>query len=164
MEGFSKKLKGKIIVWCENDRRVVFRMNGENIHVDFALCKGETIYDDLRENNMELESANAFYKYQILDTETLEPIYSAENKGKECIIDKSKIAAGNYNIRLYTSRFVITSKITVSGKSKLNTMADLLKTNKKTTVGITGETNSSARDMDFEIEVTADLEVTANPL
>ncbi len=48
VEGFSKKFKGKIIVWNENDRRVVFRMNGENIHVDFALCKGETIYDDLK--------------------------------------------------------------------------------------------------------------------
>lgn len=81
-----------------------------------------TIYDDLRETKMELESANAFYKYQILDTKTLEPIYSADNKGKECIIDKSRLAAGNYNIRLYTSNFVITSKLTVSGTSELNTM------------------------------------------
>lgn len=81
-----------------------------------------TIYDDLRETKMELESANAFYKYQILDTKTLEPIYSADNKGKECIIDKSKLAAGNYNIRLYTSNFVITSKLTVSGTSELYTM------------------------------------------
>ena len=40
VEGFSKKLKGKIIVWDENDRRVVFRINGKKIHVDFALCKG----------------------------------------------------------------------------------------------------------------------------
>ncbi len=48
VEGFSKKLKGKIIIWDENDRRVVFRMNGEYVHVDFALCKGETIQDDLK--------------------------------------------------------------------------------------------------------------------
>lgn len=45
---FSEKLKGKIIVWDENDRRVVFRADGKNIHVDFALCKGETIDDDLK--------------------------------------------------------------------------------------------------------------------
>jgi hypothetical protein len=80
-----------------------------------------TIYDDLRENNMQLESANAFYKYQILDTETNQPIYSSDNKGKECIIDKSKVAAGDYNIRLFTSKFVITSKISVSAIHKFST-------------------------------------------
>jgi poly(A) polymerase len=48
VEEFSKIVKGKIIVWSENDRRVVFRMNGKNIQVDFALCKGETIDDDLK--------------------------------------------------------------------------------------------------------------------
>lgn len=47
VDKFSKKLKGKIIVWDENDRRVVFRTNGKNMHVDFALFKGETIHDDL---------------------------------------------------------------------------------------------------------------------
>jgi len=80
-----------------------------------------TIYDDLRENSMQLESASAFYKYQILDSETNLPIFSADNKGKECIIDKSKVAAGDYNIRLYTSNFVITSKISVSAKQNLST-------------------------------------------
>ena len=80
-----------------------------------------TIYDDVRENNMKLESANAFYKYQILDTKTNQPVYCADNKGKECIINKSEVAAGDYNIRLYTSNFVITSKITVSAKHNLST-------------------------------------------
>jgi len=47
VEVFSKKVKGKIIVWDENDRRVVFRMNGKNIHVDLALLNGASIYDDL---------------------------------------------------------------------------------------------------------------------
>jgi hypothetical protein len=80
-----------------------------------------TIYDDLRENSMQLESASAFYKYQILDSETNQPIFSADNKGKGCIIDKSIVAAGNYNIRLFTSKFVITSKISVSAEHKLST-------------------------------------------
>lgn len=81
-----------------------------------------TIYDDTREDSIKLESVNTFYKYQILDIETSEPIYSANNRGKQCTIDKSKVAAGNYNIRLYTSSFVITSKLTISATRKLNTM------------------------------------------
>jgi len=80
-----------------------------------------TIYDDSREDSMKLESAKNFYKYQILDPETSEPIYSSTNKGKECKIDKSKVAAGTYKLRLYTSNFVITSKITVSAMRKLST-------------------------------------------
>ena len=82
-----------------------------------------TIYDDSREDSMKLESAKNFYKYQILDPETSEPIYSSTNKGKECTIDKSKVAAGTYNLRLYTSNFVITSKITVSATRKLSRAA-----------------------------------------
>jgi len=78
-----------------------------------------TIYDDSREDSMKLESAKSFYKYQILDPETSQPIYSATNKGKECTIEKAKVAAGTYNLRLYTSSFVITSKITVSATRKL---------------------------------------------
>ena len=79
-----------------------------------------TIYDDSREDSMKLESAKNFYKYQILDAATGEPIYSSNNQGKECKIDKSKVAAGTYNLRLYTSSFVITSKITVSAMRKLS--------------------------------------------
>ena len=75
-----------------------------------------TIYDDSRDSNMKLESANAFYKYQIIDPSTGESIFVASNKGKECKIDKSKLAAGTYDLRLYTSKFVITSKITVSAQ------------------------------------------------
>ena len=99
-----------------NSQRLKYITNGPDGKVAM------TIYDDTREDSMKLESANSFYKYQILDIETSEPIYSANNRGKECIIDKSKIAAGNYNIRLYTSSFVITSKLTVSATRKLNTM------------------------------------------
>jgi len=78
-----------------------------------------TIYDDSRDDTMKLESANTFYKYQILDPLTNETIYMSANKGKECTIEKSKLMAGTYNIRLYTSKFVITSEITVSGSNKL---------------------------------------------
>ncbi len=79
-----------------------------------------TIIDDTREDNMKLESADVFYKYQILDPRTSEPVYSAKNNGKSCEIDKTKLAAGTYNLKLYTSNFVITSKITVSATRKLN--------------------------------------------
>jgi len=78
-----------------------------------------TIYDDTRDETMKLESANKFYKYQILDQKTSEPLYSSNNNGTECTIDKSKLVAGTYNIRLYTDKFVITSEITVSGSEEL---------------------------------------------
>ena len=78
-----------------------------------------TIYDDSRDDTMTLESANTFYKYQIVDPATNESVYAASNSGKDCKIDKSRIAAGTYNIRLYTNKFVITSQITVSGSNQL---------------------------------------------
>ncbi len=78
-----------------------------------------TIYDDSSKENMKLEASDSFYKYQLLDTKTNEPVYSSRNNGSQCEIDKSKIAAGDYNIRLYTSNFVITSKIKVSAARKL---------------------------------------------
>ena len=80
-----------------------------------------TIIDDFGENSIRLHSADAFYKYQILDTRTAEIIFGSKNKGKECHIDKSKFASGTYNIRLYTSNFIITSKITISAFRKFNT-------------------------------------------
>ena len=78
-----------------------------------------TIYDDNRDGTMKLESANTFYKYQIIDPLTGEAILTASNTGKECTIDKAAIAAGNYNIKLYTSKFIITSQIAVSAPSRL---------------------------------------------
>ena len=79
-----------------------------------------TIYDDTREDNMKLESADNFYKYEIVEPTTSEAIYASKNQGKECTIDKTKIAAGTYNLRLYTSSFVITSKITVTATRKMH--------------------------------------------
>ena len=78
-----------------------------------------TIYDDSRENSMKLESANSFYRFEILDPRTSEPVYASTNNGKECTIDKTKIAAGTYNLRLYTSNFVITSTIAIKTTKKL---------------------------------------------
>lgn len=78
-----------------------------------------TIYDDSRDANMKLESANTFYKYQILDPATSEPVYTARNTGKICMIDKSRIPEGTYDIRLYTNKFVITSSIKVSAPARL---------------------------------------------
>ena len=52
----------------------------------------------------------------------------------------------------------------ITDVSKLNTMADLLKTNNSTTVGISGQSTAVEEEMDFNIEVTAELEVTTNPL
>lgn len=80
-----------------------------------------TIYNDSSEDNMKLVAADSFYKYQILDTKTAEVIYGSKNKGNECHIDKSKLAAGTYNIRLFTSNFIITSKITISPLFKFDT-------------------------------------------
>jgi len=79
-----------------------------------------TIYDDTREDSMKLESADNFYKYEIVEPTTSEAIYASNNKGKECTIDKTKIAAGTYDLRLYTSSFVITSKITVTAARKMH--------------------------------------------
>ncbi len=78
-----------------------------------------TIYDDTREDSMKLESADNFYKYEIVEPTTSEAIYASHNKGKECTIDKTKIVAGTYDLRLYTSSFVITSKITVTAARKM---------------------------------------------
>ncbi len=78
-----------------------------------------TVFDNSNDESIKLEAANSFYKYQLLDSKTNEPIFSAKNNGKKCQIDKSKVIEGTYNIRLYTSNFVITSKIKVSASRRL---------------------------------------------
>lgn len=73
-----------------------------------------TIYDDTREDNMKLESAEDFYRYEIIEPTTSETMYSAPNEGKKCTIDKNKLKVGTYDLRLFTSNFIITSKITIT--------------------------------------------------
>jgi len=86
VEGFSKIVKGKIIVWDKNDRRVVFHMNGENIHVDFALCKGETIDDDLKNRDITINATAIdvnFIEENLLD-HLIDPINGLEDiKGEK---------------------------------------------------------------------------------
>ncbi len=79
-----------------------------------------TIYDDSREDSMKLESANNFYRYEVLDPTTGEAVFASRNQGKECTIDKTKIASGTYNLRLYTSKFVITSTIAIKATRKMS--------------------------------------------
>ena len=74
-----------------------------------------TITDDTSKKDIKLESANTFYKYELLDPKTGEPVFASANKGKECSIDKTKLSKGTYNLRLYTSSFVITSQVTIRG-------------------------------------------------
>ena len=52
----------------------------------------------------------------------------------------------------------------ITDVDKLNAMANLLKTNKSVSVGINGECITKENSMDFNVEVTANLKVTANPL
>ena len=78
-----------------------------------------TITDDTSKDGIKLESANKFYRYEILDPLTGEAVFASKNEGKECTIDKTKLAAGNYNLRLYTSKFVITSTLAVSPSGKM---------------------------------------------
>jgi hypothetical protein len=79
-----------------------------------------TIHDDVRKETMILTAADNFYRYDIVEPTTSETLYSANNKGKECTIDKTKIQKGTYDIRLYTSSFIITSKITITATRKMN--------------------------------------------
>ena len=77
-----------------------------------------TITDNSSEDNLKLESANNFYRFEVLDPTTGEAVMTSRNQGKECAIDKTKLASGTYNLRLYTSDFVITSKIAINNTKK----------------------------------------------
>ena len=102
----------------------VFAQNSDKIKYITTAPDGTvamTIYDNLTADNMQLESAEDFYRYEILEPSTSEAVYSSDNSGKACTIDKNKLMAGTYNLRIYTNNFVITSKITVSASRKVRT-------------------------------------------
>ena len=93
------------------------------------------------------------------------------------IISFSGDSEGYIDVDFYADTITLTAKeffvkeaydaatiFEITDVSKLNTMADLLKTNNSTTVGISGQSTAVEEEMDFNIEVTAELEVTANPL
>ncbi len=73
-----------------------------------------TIVDNSNSDNLQLTSAENFYKYEILEPANHELVHHSSNRGKVCEIDKSKLEEGTYTLKVYTSDFVITSDITIS--------------------------------------------------
>jgi len=73
-----------------------------------------TITDHSTSDNLELTSADNFYKYEILESSNHELLHGSNNKGKVCNIDKTKLTDGTYTLKVYTDDFVITSDITIS--------------------------------------------------
>ena len=54
--------------------------------------------EDARRDRMNVQSADVFYKYQIVDQITSESVYTSKNDSKECIIDTSGLADGTYDL------------------------------------------------------------------
>jgi len=73
-----------------------------------------TITDHSASDNLELASADNFYKYEILESSNHELLHGSNNQGKVCNIDKTKLTDGTYTLKVYTDDFVITSDITIS--------------------------------------------------
>jgi len=72
-----------------------------------------TITDRTSSESLKLASADNFYKYEILESSSHELVHGADNRGKICDIDKSKLEEGTYTLKVYTDDFVITSDITI---------------------------------------------------
>lgn len=66
---------------------------------------------------LKLASAEAFYKYEILQPNNHELVHGEVNSGKVCDIDKSKLEEGTYTLKVYTDDFVITSDITIDNQA-----------------------------------------------
>jgi hypothetical protein len=77
-----------------------------------------TITDRASESNLQLASAEDFYKYEILETSSHELVHGSDNNGKVCDIDKSKLEEGTYTLKVYTHDFVITSDITIDNQGE----------------------------------------------
>ena len=77
------------------------------------------VYENSGYNKIQVKTREAFYKYQLLDLQTSEPVLDEKNDGKECEIDKFSINDGTYNLRLYTEDFIITWEVTIKKNSKL---------------------------------------------
>lgn len=75
-----------------------------------------TITDRASDSNLKLASADDFYKYEILETSSHELVHGADNNGRVCDIDKSKLEEGTYTLKVYTDDFVITSDITIENE------------------------------------------------
>ncbi|MEN8125016.1 MAG: hypothetical protein ABFR32_07770 [Bacteroidota bacterium] len=85
-----------------------------------------TIVDNSNSDNLQLSSAENFYKYEILQPANHELIHHSSNRGKVCEIDKTKLEEGTYTLKVYTSDFVITSDITIKNEdnTKVKTSKD----------------------------------------
>ncbi len=73
-----------------------------------------TITDNSSSDNLELASADNFYKYEILESSNHELLHGSSNQGKVARIDKNKLEEGTYTLKVYTDDFVITSDITIT--------------------------------------------------
>ena len=73
-----------------------------------------TITDHSSSDNLELASADNFYKYEILESSNHELLHGSANQGKVASIDKNKLEEGTYTLKVYTDDFVITSDITIT--------------------------------------------------
>ncbi len=73
-----------------------------------------TITDHSSSDNLELSSADDFYKYEILESSNHELLHGSNNQGKVARIDKNTLEEGTYTLKVYTDDFVITSDITIS--------------------------------------------------
>ena len=73
-----------------------------------------TITDHSASDNLELTSADSFYKYEILEPSNHELVHGSDNQGKVCNIDKNNLEDGTYTLKVYTDDFVITSDITIT--------------------------------------------------
>lgn len=82
-----------------------------------------TITDHSSSDNLELTSADNFYKYEILESSNHELLHGSSNQGKVCAIDKTKLNDGTYTLKVYTDDFVITSDITISNGTESQTGA-----------------------------------------
>ena len=72
-----------------------------------------TVTDRSTSDELNLSSADDFYKYEILESSNHELIHGSNNQGNICNIDKSKLDDGTYTLKVYTKDFVITSDITI---------------------------------------------------
>jgi hypothetical protein len=77
-----------------------------------------TVTDHSSSSNLELASADNFYKYEILESSNHELVHGSNNQGKVCNIDKTKLEEGTYTLKVYTDDFVITSDITIGNKNQ----------------------------------------------
>ena len=78
------------------------------------------ITDNSSKNGIKIESEDSFYRYEILEKETSEAVSASKNEGKECIVNKTDFKDGSYNLRLYTSNFIITTDLEILKIAEFN--------------------------------------------